>query len=86
MNQMDQVTQQNAAMVEQSTAASIGLSEETEGLAQLTDRFHVGEDVALARASSRKPPMTSKAPAVKPAGRGRAVLRAVGGAGEWSEF
>ncbi len=39
VNQMDQVTQQNAAMVEQSTAASHSLALETEQLASLIDRF-----------------------------------------------
>jgi len=42
VNQMDQVTQQNAAMVEQSTAASHSLSQETEQLSGLIGRFQVG--------------------------------------------
>jgi methyl-accepting chemotaxis protein len=42
INQMDQVTQQNAAMVEQSTAASHALSREAEELARLTSRFNIG--------------------------------------------
>ncbi|HYZ64643.1 MAG TPA: methyl-accepting chemotaxis protein, partial [Acetobacteraceae bacterium] len=41
--QMDQVTQQNAAMVEQSTAASHALAEEAKELARLTGRFQIGE-------------------------------------------
>ena len=40
---MDQVTQQNAAMVEESTAASHTLSQETEELTRLIGRFQVGE-------------------------------------------
>ncbi|MDB5433648.1 MAG: methyl-accepting chemotaxis protein [Caulobacter sp.] len=43
LNQMDQVTQQNAAMVEETTAASHGLARETEGLAQLVERFQVAD-------------------------------------------
>ena len=39
VNQMDQFTQQNAAMVEQSTAASHSLSQETDELVRLTSRF-----------------------------------------------
>jgi methyl-accepting chemotaxis protein len=39
MNQMDQVTQQNAAMVEQSTAASHALAQEADTLATLVERF-----------------------------------------------
>ncbi len=46
VNQMDQVTQQNAAMVEQSTAASHALMQEAAELAKLTGRFRVGEPAA----------------------------------------
>jgi methyl-accepting chemotaxis protein len=42
INQMDQVTQQNAAMVEQSTAASLALAEQTEQLSVLISQFRVG--------------------------------------------
>ena len=42
INQMDQVTQQNAAMVEESTAASHSLSQETEQLSGLIGQFQVG--------------------------------------------
>ncbi len=43
VNQMDQVTQQNAAMVEQSTAASHALAHEAETLTELVSRFRIGE-------------------------------------------
>jgi methyl-accepting chemotaxis protein len=43
VNQMDQVTQQNAAMVEQSTAASHSLAGEAEELARLVGRFRTGQ-------------------------------------------
>jgi methyl-accepting chemotaxis protein len=43
VNQMDQVTQQNAAMVEQATAASHGLAHEAEELARLVGQFHIGQ-------------------------------------------
>ncbi len=42
VNQMDQVTQQNAAMVEQSTAASHSLSDEAQELARLVGQFRLG--------------------------------------------
>ncbi len=42
INEMDQVTQQNAAMVEQSTAASHSLVQESQGLAESVARFRVG--------------------------------------------
>ncbi|MCV9962449.1 methyl-accepting chemotaxis protein [Pararhizobium sp. BT-229] len=41
VNQMDQVTQQNAAMVEETTAASMALNEEARALSTLVSRFHV---------------------------------------------
>ena len=43
VNQMDQVTQQNAAMVEQSTAASHSLAQEADDLARLLRRFRTGQ-------------------------------------------
>ena len=48
VNDMDQVTQQNAAMVEQSTAASLNLSREAAGLSDLVGRFRVTEGGAPA--------------------------------------
>jgi methyl-accepting chemotaxis protein len=42
INQMDQVTQQNAAMVEQTNAASAGLAAEANRLHRLVDRFVLG--------------------------------------------
>ena len=61
INQMDQVTQQNAAMVEQSTAASHGLAPETAELTRLTSHFQVGAPRAVAR------PAPAPAPAARPA-------------------
>ena len=55
VNQMDQVTQQNAAMVEQSTAASHALAQEAEQLGRLVSRFDVGEGAAAVPAPSKRP-------------------------------
>ena len=55
INHMDQVTQQNAAMVEEATAASHSMSQEAEGLARLLGRFQVGQDVPDQRGNTRKP-------------------------------
>jgi methyl-accepting chemotaxis protein len=44
INQMDQATQQNAAMVEQSTGASYTLAQETEQLSLLIGEFRVGDE------------------------------------------
>ena len=46
VNQMDQVTQQNAAMVEQATAASHGLEDEAKELARLVGQFRIGQEQA----------------------------------------
>ncbi len=46
MNQMDQVTQQNAAMVEQATAATHNLREETSALSELIAQFRVEQGSA----------------------------------------
>ena len=40
---MDQVTQQNAAMVEESTAASHSLAQEAAELGRLLSRFQIGK-------------------------------------------
>ena len=51
VNQMDQATQQNAAMVEQSTAASHALSNEARELGRLVQRFRLAENAAARRAA-----------------------------------
>ena len=43
VNHMDQVTQQNAAMVEETTAASYNLDKEASELAQLIGQFRIGQ-------------------------------------------
>ena len=71
VNQMDQTTQQNAAMVEQSTAASSSLAMEADKLRQLVGQFQVGaaaggggsRSFAPAPVAARPAPMASKAPA-----------------------
>jgi methyl-accepting chemotaxis protein len=44
INQMDQVTQQNAAMVEETTAASHALAQQADGLRTLIARFRLGDE------------------------------------------
>jgi len=51
VNQMDQATQQNAAMVEQSTAASHSLSNEARELSRLVQRFRLAESNGARRAA-----------------------------------
>ncbi|WGG51706.1 methyl-accepting chemotaxis protein [Rugamonas sp. DEMB1] len=53
--QMDQVTQQNAALVEQAAAAAASMQEQAAGLAQAASMFRLGHDMAaLAAAPPRR--------------------------------
>ena len=91
VNQMDQGTQKNAAMVEQSTAASHGLAQQATALMQLLGQFRIGEEtqrmvaprVAAAQADSRPQAWPARA-------LGRKIASAFKGntavAAEWSEF
>jgi methyl-accepting chemotaxis protein len=91
INQMDQVTQQNAAMVEQSTAASHSLTNETVELDRLTSYFQVGARQSRpaappAKAPAATPARAARQPALKVvAGRG-AQPAAAAAAENWEEF
>ena len=67
VNRMDQVTQQNAAMIEEASAAAATLQAEAVGMASLMAQFHIGEAAPtpapqlrlvepVRRPSSLKPP------------------------------
>ncbi len=98
MNQMDQVTQQNAAMVEETSAATYKLSGEANGLAALVAQFRIGDEgrshaaPVVARPAQHKP---APSPArqmmgsvAKAFGGGRAATAkaAVQEAENWEEF
>jgi methyl-accepting chemotaxis protein len=89
INQMDQVTQQNAAMVEQSTAASHSLTQEAEELMQLISRFETGQvapDAQPQRSAAREPVVAQQQRvAAYAASRGNAALKLDGG-DDWQEF
>jgi methyl-accepting chemotaxis protein len=68
VNEMDKVTQQNAAMVEESTAASHALSHEAEELANVTSRFQL-DDRRPAGGQSQGRNVTPMAPRARSAGR-----------------
>jgi len=97
VSQMDQVTQQNAAMVEQTTAASQGLRMEASSLADAVSRFNVGgaqqsrdpvERLGARTRSSgghaRKAPVASAGGRVS--GAASALRKVEPQAGEWEEF
>ncbi len=95
VNQMDQVTQQNAAMVEESTAASHALAQETGELGRLIGGFRLGDDAPEARHApapvARLPRRPASAhapvPALRTAGRGGAARApAPAPAADWAEF
>jgi methyl-accepting chemotaxis protein len=75
VNGIDQVTQQNAAMVEQTTAAARQLGAETEGLSRLISRFKIGETAKVQplRPRAAKPTPRNLA-VVTPMRRGGAAL------------
>jgi methyl-accepting chemotaxis protein len=96
VNQMDQVTQQNAAMVEEATAASHTLADEAEELSRLVSQFRLGEVEALPASRLAASPATSR-PAR--AARANSAIAAPAGkfvalpatspmvdAGDWDEF
>jgi methyl-accepting chemotaxis protein len=87
VNQMDQVTQQNAAMVEQSTAASRSLAHEAQELGRLISRFQVGAaPTPAAAAPKRRGPIQRTVTALKTlAGRGGSAVRKTEEE-SWEEF
>ena len=92
VNQMDQVTQQNAAMVEQANTSSASLRGEAQDLARQVARFQTGD-----RPTARRPePARAErhAPAANPVAEQRARIQsfarpgaaAAAPAAEWEEF
>jgi methyl-accepting chemotaxis protein len=94
VSQMDQATQQNAAVVEETTAASHGLAREIEKLLELVGRFETGQDLAaeLTRREARTTATQGKTrPALKTVstrGAPAAVrkLEAIANEQGWEEF
>ncbi|SMF40952.1 methyl-accepting chemotaxis protein [Xaviernesmea oryzae] len=101
VNQMDQVTQQNAAMVEETTAASTVLSTEAETLRSLVARFRVSAHAGSIQAAPqalRQVAQTMRAPtasqplpaprAARPAPKAAAGYgsTAAAAADDWQEF
>ncbi|SIN89512.1 methyl-accepting chemotaxis protein [Vannielia litorea] len=74
MNQLDQVTQQNAAMFEETNAASQALSTEADTLKSTMSRFRIGDSAAHADAPAISPGIMPAS--VAPAGAARAVSAA----------
>ncbi|MBV7379414.1 HAMP domain-containing protein [Maritimibacter sp. DP4N28-5] len=79
VNQLDQVTQQNAAMFEETTAASHALTREAESLAITMARFKVGEGSQDASALVRSEAATRSDPSQGQVVQEPSALRAVSG-------
>jgi methyl-accepting chemotaxis protein len=94
VSQMDQATQQNAAIVEETTAASHGLTREIEKLMELVGRFDTGKDLTAEGPAGREH-RTAAAQTTRPAlktistaGAPAAVrkLEAIANEQGWEEF
>ena len=59
---MDKDTQQNAALVEESTAASHSMSEQAQLLIELTSFFKVGDDVKMTTIKPKAPEVRAQPP------------------------
>ncbi|UXT47762.1 HAMP domain-containing protein [Agrobacterium tumefaciens] len=99
INQMDQVTQRNAAMVEETSAATHKLSSEAEHLVTLVSRFKVGVEDAQIRTRMEQPmrPVAVSGRAAAVASPARTLMNSVSRAlnaqpaavpaqGDWQEF
>ncbi|MBV8046892.1 MAG: PAS domain S-box protein [Paludibacterium sp.] len=95
--QMDEVTQQNAALVEQAAAAAESLEEQALNMSAVVSRFKLGESSAASAPSKpaqpafRANPPAPRAVAHKPAriahpAPPRALPQAAAGNGEWETF
>jgi methyl-accepting chemotaxis protein len=97
--QMDQTTQQNAALVEEASAASQAIVEQAQALNGMIDRYNVGDEAvsrpaakaspAIAERRSTARPWANRAPAASAAKTavGAPARKAAGGDNtEWKEF
>ncbi len=101
VNQMDQVTQRNAAMVEETSAATSKLSSEADSLFALVSNFNIGhegersvEPVRVSRPVAATPaahrprvsPVKAMTGALSRAFGGGGTATATAAAGDWEEF
>jgi methyl-accepting chemotaxis protein len=87
VNQMDQVTQQNAAMVEEATAASHALTSEADTLTRLISRFDLGGEVRAQTPTARPaPPPQRTVTAMKTTGHRSGGAALAPSEDSWDEF
>jgi methyl-accepting chemotaxis protein len=86
VTQMDEVTQQNAALVEQAAAAAESLEEQASTLSRTVDQFRLDSN----RRHSTRPPVSAHKPASRPAASTVRPCKIAAtkplGDDEWSEF
>jgi methyl-accepting chemotaxis protein len=90
VTQMDKITQQNAALVEQAAAAAKSMEDQTDGLAAMVAAFRLEEappaTTAVRRAAAPPAPAPRAAPRPTPAGRPAPPAARKTASGEWKEF
>jgi methyl-accepting chemotaxis protein len=87
VNQMDQMTQRNAAMVEETTAASHALLKEASTLMGAISRFQVSKGVAARKpAVAATKPAPKSANAMRPAASAQRKPQPQAAAQNWEEF
>jgi methyl-accepting chemotaxis protein len=83
VGEMDRMTQQNAAMVEESTAAARSLASEASDLTALVSRFRTGSSNVV---RSLPTPQPQRKAAAVPLTSGNLALKSNDGGEDWSEF
>ena len=86
VTQLDQVTQQNAAMVEESTAASDALQQEATALAGIVSRFRVPEGQVRKPAAQPLAQTQRPAPPPEPAPLPEPPRQLAANSGPWQDF
>jgi len=87
VGEMDRMTQQNAAMVEESTAAARSLAEEARELTELVSRFRTGTEPAGGSTVTFPSSASRRKAAAVPVVHGNLALKAEsGGDDDWTEF
>ncbi|WP_320201416.1 methyl-accepting chemotaxis protein [Agrobacterium sp. rho-13.3] len=86
VNLMDQATQKNAAMVEETTAASHGLAREAESLRQLLTQFNVGHTTAATQDNATSTHDASPVHRLVSAARHGISASSSSAAAKWTEF
>ncbi|HEX7855630.1 MAG TPA: methyl-accepting chemotaxis protein [Sphingobium sp.] len=81
VNDMDRMTQQNAAMVEESAAAARSLSSEADQLSDLVSRYQLRQAASARRPVASAPRLVASAPV-----KGNVALKPVHDEEEWAEF